>query len=280
VKVRILLHTEGLHDLEADDREALSYLVAVRNRGLVELMRTESHGKPLADLRGIPVLRAEQRAGGGQRRDVVAKDADRRIVETLGDSDSPKQLVADLGGGDQGIERASAAMVGAWCSNLTLTGDRTLLMADGFQCERLRCSVPGLPSRSLASWLATGIGCPSTRASICPDTSSMRRWFLLLSRHCSRPSPRPIGSPPRSGIEAVTGFDHEAAKRPLASLRADGRPTLAARGTSKLPTTSAPDPKPQVEFVQDFGVPRRGHRSPNSSCPRLLRRPLRPRWRS
>jgi ribonuclease J len=35
----------------------------------------------------------------------------------------------------------------------------------------------------------------------------------------------------------------EGTKRPLASLRADGRPTLAARGTSKLPTTISPGPK-------------------------------------
>jgi hypothetical protein len=52
-----------------------------------------------------------------------------------------------------------------------------------------------------------------------------------------------IGPPPRSGIEAVTGFDHEAAKRPLASLSANGRPTLAAIGTSKLPPTISPGPK-------------------------------------
>jgi len=54
---------------------------------------------------------------------------------------------------------------------------------------------------------------------------------------------RLIGRLPRSGIEPVTASLHEAANRPLASRGADGRPTPAARATSKLPTTISPGPK-------------------------------------
>src|SRR5215211_5375721 len=57
-------------------------------------------------------------------------------------------------------------------------------------------------------------------------------------------------------MRTPAGLHHQAAKRPLASLWADGRPTLAAPGTLFSRLRSAPDPKPQVEFVQDFGVPR------------------------
>jgi hypothetical protein len=77
---------------------------------------------------------------------------------------------------------------------------------------------------------------------------------------CAYRSPPPIGPPPPLGNRTRDGVHHhEAAKRPLASLGADGRPTLSARGTSKLPATISPGPQSRrLNLCRTFTCPAGG----------------------
>jgi len=113
----------------------------------------------------------------------------------------------------------------------------------------------------------------------------------LQSRTLIGPPPPPSGIEPSNGVRIMmrqNGPSHP-------SGRTGGRPWLLV-GPRSSPPRSVRDPKPQVEFVQDFRVPPRGHQSKlnphvRGHFPQALSHPrrgrtcayrvfLRSRWRS